>query len=318
MSIRDVFRTFASLYLAQPPRNEPDMQADVTDICDLKEYYKNHRSHKDGNCEFAEYLPNGFFINHRDFHSRYITMLYCHRGFMIAEEPIAHEIPIALKEFRRYFSSDGTKFRMDGFRFPKRLTVMYDSFALISEPVIDPLSYTCDEWIAIFFDDNSDDRNGTIFINANPASEYFGRLAIDSSSDDEKIMVTQFQFDDFIEILIAHADILTGRNMGDDGRCNLCVADGNARISIIDFFNGFNSDDARNFNCARHFETRAAEVMVVLSDIILPDLAEIVANYIKYQDIPKYIPEDWDSSEDRMRRAGATDEIIEAMKRMKN
>jgi hypothetical protein len=71
------------------------------------------------------------------------------------------------------------------------------------KPVIDPAEYTCDEWVEFLFDGHSISNGcGAAYINANPTSKYYGQLAILSSTDDTEILITQYHFEDWIEILI--------------------------------------------------------------------------------------------------------------------
>lgn len=294
MSFRDVLRTFADLYLETSVDESTDENNDAEVLAEM---YAFHRTHLTDNKEVMAYHSEGLFINQDDFRKRIDSLWDIHRGYMISEEPVAHILPEVFQEFRKYFPK-GAQLRGTNMEFIPTLGIMQEELANPPEPVVDPLSTTCDEWICFFRDGHSvDNGNGAIYINANPKSEYYGRLAIMSSCDDMVIMITQFQFDDFIEILIANSEMLH------------TMRDGDYKRSIVDFFNTFQVQDSENFNCKAHFENRANAVKQILNESIPPGVSSIIADYITYVNIPEYQPIYWGDDKEYMLRAGATEEM---------
>jgi len=300
MSWSDILDTFAALFLEDTKSAADVSNASESDTLDSKfavTYAKFrreilNREHESG------YMRRGMFINREDFYKREDVIDEYHRGYMISENPLKHVFPSAFKEFVQRFPK-GVHFRDAEIQFIPRPIPMSGQMTYTPEPVIDPAEYTCDEWVEFLLDGHSISYGcGAAYINANPASKYYGQLAILSSTDDTEILITQYHFEDWIEILVSSAEQI------------LKVDDSGNRRSVVDYFNHFCKREGYDFNCGEYFENRAIEVRNALTGVLPRDIGMLIAEYILYRDLPKYIPMEWGTDTNHMRRLGATEEMI--------
>ena len=113
---------------------------------------------------------------------------------------------------------------------------MLDSgfLSCIYEPSWKVTDTTSDEWLLILTDEHSvDNGNGSIHINCNPESKYFGKMIIFSSCDEGIGTLTSFTFDYLLKaLIIIHPVYLEN-------------------ISIVDWINGLpmiNDSDSDSYN----------------------------------------------------------------------
>lgn len=253
-----------------------------------------------------EYDDDGPYINHEHFRklrqhgeAKFVDV---HRGYVLSEEVITHELYPPFKEFLRYFPGKiqikGRLMRLTGPIFT------HDEQAYILCDVTNrfyPFSTTADEWIQFFADEyGADFGDARLFINCNPKSDYYGRIGAVTIADEISIRITEYQFGDWLGIMVAHADTFLAR------RADAPVYIDECWESIVDIINR-----QELFNCDEYFQSKS-KVIITAANIIPACLVDIVIGYITYADSPQYnqsvIFDDLDDA--TLLRYGLTQELI--------
>lgn len=273
-SLAGVIKEFGRLYLGidncEPIGDVEKIEADL--VAEQIKIRNNLTCEDNFNLEYNTESDDGPYINRKHFRNmlRSNKSITAHRGFVLSENEIDYKLYPPFKEFLRYFPGvhriKDINMHLTGPKFDhmEEAWIFDDLYGLI----LDPLSSTADEWVQFF-----GEYGGMLLINLNPNSEHYGRIASIAIGYERNVMVTKYQFDDWLEIMVSNADRFISLWDTDEYN-NFSI------VSLLTF-------DRRIFDCDEYFKSRAKNIIARL-DMIPLCLTEIIAAYITYSDLEKY------------------------------
>lgn len=187
------------------------------------------------------------------------------RGYVLSETPVKHVLYPPFAKFLQYFPNDTIAADLE-------LKFCYPSFTrsntlLDCDYTLNPFLTRCDEW-AHFCTDTQCGVDADAFINLNPNSQFYGMIAAVFSTDTYQSVLTGYQFEDWLEIMITE-------------RAKLII-DGAFFGNLLEFSVSTNT----------YFNTRAGKITnILVTYVMLRDLAAIIAGYVTYSAIPRYSDE---------------------------